>query len=126
MSRHDLSTPLGVATAKDRFNAILKRKGTVDVVEVKETRNSKQNRYLHSIFGELAKEIGEPSMESIKHDVKIALGHYETTPMGNKMPKPTANLSVGDFADFTNRFMHWARDFHGVVLKTPEEYWRGL
>ena len=125
MSIHALDTKEGVDTAKLRLNAIAKKGGSVEIKEVKETRNSKQNRYLHSLFNDIAKETGEPSIESIKHDVKIALGHYETTPMGNNMPKPTANLSVGDFADFTNRFIHWARDFHGVVLRTPEEYWRG-
>ncbi len=125
MSIHDLNTKEGINTAKTRLNAIAKKKGSVEIVEVKETRNSKQNRYLHAMFGELAKEIGEPSLECIKHDVKIALGHYETTSMGNKMPKPTANMSVQDFAEFTNKFMFWCKDFHGVVLKTPDEYWRG-
>jgi hypothetical protein len=124
MSIHDLNTEEGIDTAKLRLNAIAKKGGSVEIKEVRETRKGKQNRYLHAMFNELAKEIGEPSIESIKHDVKIALGHYETTQMDNKMPKPTANMSVADFAEFTNKFMLWCLDFHGVRLKTPDEFYK--
>ena len=125
MSIHALNTKDGIDTAKTRLNAIAKKGGSVEITEVKETRNSKQNRYLHKQWQILADNIGD-TMESVKFDTKIELGHYDTSSMGNKIPRKTSNLSVKDFAEFTNKFMMWAFTFHGVRLMTPEEFYSGV
>jgi hypothetical protein len=124
MSIHDLTTKDGIDTAKTRLNAIAKKGGSVEIKEVKETRNSKQNRYLHKQWMILANDIGD-NMEDVKFDTKIALGFYTETSSGNKKPMETSKLSVSEFAEFTNKFIIWAFTFHGVRLMTPEEHSRG-
>jgi hypothetical protein len=124
MSIHDLTIKEGIDTAKARLNAIAKKGGSVEIKEVKETRTSKQNRYLHKQWQILADEIGD-FMEDVKFDSKIELGFYTETSSGNKKPKETSKLSTKDFAEFTDKFLMWAFTFHGVRLMKPEEFWRG-
>jgi hypothetical protein len=124
MSIHDLTIKEGIDTAKARLNAIAKKGGSVEIKEVKETRTSKQNRYLHKQWQILADDIGD-FMEDVKFDSKIELGFYTETSSGNKKPKETSKLSTKDFAEFTDKFLMWAFSFHGVRLMTPEEFWRG-
>ena len=124
MSIHALNTKEGIDTAKARLNAIAKKGGSVEIKEVKETRTSKQTRYLHKQWQILADEIGD-FMEDVKFDSKIELGFYTETSSGNKKPKETSKLSTKDFAEFTDKFLMWAFTFHGVRLMKPEEFWRG-
>ena len=124
MSRHNLGTEEGIENCKKRLNAIAKRKGLVDVVEVRENRTTQQNKYLHKCFQIIADDIGD-TLESVKHDCKIELGHYEETRLGHKKPKPTHNLSVKDFADFVEKLIFWANNFHGIRLMSSEEYLEG-
>jgi hypothetical protein len=125
MSIHDLTIKEGIDTAKARLNAIAKKGGSVEITEVKETRTSKQNRYLHKQWQILADEIGD-FMEDVKFDSKIELGFYTETSSGNKKPKETSKLSTKDFAEFTDKFLIWAFSFHGVRLMKPEEYFKGV
>jgi len=124
MSIHDLTIKDGIQTAKDRLNAIAKKGGSVEIKEVKETRTSRQNRYLHKQWQILADDIGD-FMEDVKFDSKIALGFYTETSSGNKKPKESSKLNTKEFAEFTEKFIAWAWSFHGVRLMTPDEYWRG-
>ena len=124
MTVHDTTTPEGIESAKVRLNAIAKRKKKIEIKEYIENRSNKQNRYLHKCFAIIADEIGD-NLEDVKHDVKIALGHYETTRRGNKRPKQTSTLNKKDFSELTEKFIYWAFSFHGIRLFTPEEYYKG-
>jgi hypothetical protein len=124
MSLHDLNTPEGIASAKDRMNAVAKKGGTVEIKEVKDSRTSRQNRYLHKQWQILADDIGD-FMEDVKFESKIAIGFYTETPAGYKKPKESSKLSKEEFAELTDKFIKWAFMFHGIRLMTPEEFWRG-
>jgi hypothetical protein len=125
MSIHDLTLKEGVETAKARLNAIAKKGGSVEIKEVKETRTSKQNRYLHKQWQIIADDIGD-FMDDVKFDSKIAVGFYTETSSGNIKPKESSRLSTKDFAELTEKIIFWAMSFHGIKLMTPEEYWKGV
>lgn len=117
---YDLSNASQIDACRARLTFLKDKKRIVELKEVRKNRSLDQNAYLHKLFSILADEIGD-TLENVKHDVKIHLGHYTETTSGNKRPLPTANLNTKDFAEFTDKFIKWALTDLGITLPTPEQ-----
>jgi hypothetical protein len=92
-------------------------------------RTSQQNRYLHKCFLVIGNETGY-SMRDIKALMKYEFGYY--TEVINKKTgetlidfDSTADLNKKQFAEFTEKVLHFANK-HNIKLETPEEYFRRI
>jgi hypothetical protein len=103
----------------------IKRNGEVLLIEKKPTRSLKQNAYLHKVFSILSDETGY-TIEQIKHEVCIAVGHSETFANKNTgeekvIRRKTSDLNTSDFSDLTQRILQWCAE-QGYYIQTPQEY----
>lgn len=95
----------------------------VDIRPAKRGRTPPQNRYLHSLFGIIAKETGQDP-ESVKDTLVRHLRGVESEVVvgGVTFPKrhSTAKMSTKECAELCDEVRAWAADF-GLLLPLPEE-----
>lgn len=94
----------------------------VSVERVKTRRNLEQNSLVHAYFGLIARHTGH-SPEEIKVILKREfLPVVKETKLG-AIHKGTAELSIGEMAEFITQIQAWAIQMLGLILpSTPEEW----
>lgn len=95
----------------------------------KKNRSSRANAYMWSVvikaLMEKAASEGNPiSKEEAKHHALIAVGHWEHKKRWGTLliwPKPTKNMSTGDFEGLLERIRAWAKMQLEIDILLPGE-----
>lgn len=119
---------LDKAKAKERFNYLMSKSCTFELVEKKPKRTYKQNRYLHLILSYFGLETGYTLEESKELYKRLNKETYEYTKNDLIFVKSSAKLDSKEMTITIDKFRNWSSKNAGVFLPSPEdtEYLREL
>ena len=130
MALYDLSNQLHAAQFRQRADKLLETQAVVDLTEKKPRRTTQQNRYLHTLLGYLAVEVGE-SLEWVKReyykklinaDVFIAEKHDAVMNKQVKFLRSSAALATDEMTLTIERLRNWASKELGIYLPSADEH----
>lgn len=128
--KYDISNAQHREQIQKRLASILeKKKGIVELTEVKPKRTIKQNSYLYLILGLFACEYGE-SIDYVKEyyfkyaaNKTLFLREKEDRILGiRKYLRSSSDLTTEEMTLAIERFRDWSSIHAGIYLPSPEEH----
>lgn len=125
----DLSNPLHVEQLRTRVETLVKKGTIVELTEKKIVRTSSQNRYLHSLLGYLAVEMGctlqwvkeKYYKEYVNSDIFVI--EIEDDYIGKtKFIRSSASLTTDEMTTSIERLRNWASMAAGIYLPSADEH----
>lgn len=125
----DLSNPLHVEQLRTRVETLVKKGTIVELTEKKIVRTSSQNRYLHSLLGYLAVEMGctlqwvkeKYYKEYVNSDIFVI--EIEDDYIGKtKFIRSSASLTTDEMTTSIERLRNWASEEAGIYLPSADEH----
>lgn len=125
----DLSNPLHVEQLRTRVETLIKKGTIVELTEKKIVRTSSQNRYLHSLLGYLAVEMGctlqwvkeKYYKEYVNSDIFVI--EIEDDYIGKtKFIRSSASLTTDEMTTSIERLRNWASEEAGIYLPSADEH----
>lgn len=112
MAQYDLDDDAQLDKAASYLSRLAAKHAIVEVREVKPTRTSQQNRYLHLILGYLGMEIGE-DLQTIKDMYKMVCKavYYRSHKVFGvefKTPRSSKDLTVEEMSETIDYFREWS------------------
>lgn len=125
----DLSNPLHVEQMRSRTEALIKKGAIVELTEKKPVRTSSQNKYLHSLLGYLAVEMG-CTLEWVKQkyykahiNKDIYVREVEDEYMGRTLfLRSSSDLTTEEMTTSIERLRNWASEEAGIYLPSADEH----
>lgn len=125
----DLSNPLHVEQFRTRAEALIKKEAIVDLTEKKPQRTTSQNKYMHSLLGYLAVEMG-CTLEWVKEKYykihvnrDLFVRETEDEYMGKvKFLRSSSDLTTEEMSTSIERLRNWASDEAGIYLPSADEH----
>lgn len=102
---------------------------SIEIKEVKNTRSNRQNRYMYGVVYKLAAQGlkdtqgGVWSLDRTKHELKIAVGHYEVYEGLNgavKEPLPTPQMDTAEFAKLIDDMRALCWEYFTIDIPDPD------
>lgn len=125
----DLSNPLHVEQLRTRVETLIKKGTIVELTEKKIVRTSSQNRYLHSLLGYLAVEMGctlqwvkeKYYKEYVNSDIFVI--EIKDDYIGKtKFIRSSASLTTDEMTTSIERLRNWASEEAGIYLPSADEH----
>lgn len=130
MALYDLSNQLHAAQFRQRADKLLEMQAVVDLTEKKPRRTTQQNRYLHTLLGYLAIEVGE-SLEWVKReyykkfvnaDIFVSEKHDAVMNKQVKFLRSSTALTTEEMSLTIERLRNWASKELGIYLPSADEH----
>lgn len=128
----DLQNEPDITNAKNKFNFLLDKGKTIDLLEKKNTRTAKQNKALHLLFTIISSQLNEMGMEfqyfglkgkviSVPHTPHLVKEHVwrpiQIALFGIRSTKKINTTHINDIVDVLARFF----SEKGIVIQFPSK-----
>lgn len=125
---YDLNIPIERERFKKRVNALFEHRKLVECTEYKPKRTSPQNRYLHLILGEFARQTGY-TLEHIKVEyfkklcnAELFVRHEHDKFAGDiEVIRSSRDLTTEEMTIAIDRFRNWSASEAEIYLPSPNE-----
>lgn len=118
----DLSNSLDKNKSETYLSKLIERGAKIELKEIKPSRSTSQNSYIHACFSMISIETGY-TLEEIKVLLKQTYGSDLVYVKNNqKFIRSTRDLDSSQMSKFIDWIRHFSSEQIGLYIPTPEEY----